>query len=117
MMDTFNRFLNTKQEQNKSLSDYYNRFKQECDTINSLFETKIFDAASEKLSEYTSAASTTEQDIIEKGSFDAFASVVLLRYSDQDNYGTLLDTMTTTLALGTNIFQNKRESARRAVNL
>jgi hypothetical protein len=111
MMDTFNRFLNTKQEQNESLSDYYNRFKQECDTINSLFETKIFDAASEILSEYTSAASTTEHDIIEKGSFDAFASVVLLRYSDQDKYGTLLDTMTTTLALGTNIFPRTKEKA------
>jgi hypothetical protein len=66
----------------------------------SIFGTKIFDHASEKLEEYTNATSSTEQDEIKKNSFNAFASVVLLRNSDQNKYGTLLDTMTTTLALG-----------------
>jgi hypothetical protein len=44
----------------------------------------IFDAASEKLSESTSAACAAEQDVIKKSLFDVFASVVLLRNSDQD---------------------------------
>jgi hypothetical protein len=101
-MDALNRFLNTKQEHNESLSDYYARFGQEFDT-KSIFGTKIFDQASEKLDEYTNTTSSTEQNKI-KSSFNAFASVVLLRNSDQNKYGTLLDTMTTTLALGTNVF-------------
>jgi hypothetical protein len=76
-----------------------------------VFGTKIFEAASEKLDEYTSTTSTIKQDAIKKGSFDAFASVILLRNSDQNKYGTLLDTMTTTLALGSNVFPKTKEKA------
>jgi hypothetical protein len=65
-MDALNRFLNTKQEHNESLSDYYARFGQEFDTIKSIFGTKIFDHASEKLEEYTNTTSSTEQDKIKK---------------------------------------------------
>jgi hypothetical protein len=108
---TLNRFLNTKQEHNESLSDYYARFGQEFDTIKSIFGTKIFDHASEKLEEYTNTTSRTEKDEIKKSSFNAFAIVVLLRNSDQNKYGTLLDTMTTTLALGTNVFPKTKEKA------
>jgi hypothetical protein len=110
-MDTLNRFLNTKQEHNESLSDNYARFKQEYDAIKSVFGTKIFEAASEKLDEYTSTTSTIKQDAIKKGSFDAFASVILVRNSDQNKYGTLLDTRTTVLALGSNVFPKTKEKA------
>jgi hypothetical protein len=110
-MDALNRSLNTKQDHNESLSDYYARFGQEFDTIKSIFGTKIFDQASEKLEDYTNTTSSTERDKIKKISFNAFASVVLLRNSDQNNYGTLLETMTTTLALGTNVFPKTKEKA------
>jgi hypothetical protein len=65
-MDALNRFLNTKQEHNESLSDYYARFGQEFDTIKSIFGTKTFDHASENLEEYTNATSSSEQDEIKK---------------------------------------------------
>jgi hypothetical protein len=77
-MDACNRFLNTKQEHKESLSDYYARFKQEYDTIKSLFGTKIFDAGSEKLNEYTSTTSTTKQDAIKKRSFNALLSCYVI---------------------------------------
>jgi hypothetical protein len=65
-MDALNRFLNTSQEYNESLSDYYARFGQEFETIKSILGTKIFSHASEKLEEYTNATSTSDQDAIKK---------------------------------------------------
>jgi hypothetical protein len=41
-MDALNRFLNTRQEHNESLSDYYARFGQEFDTIKVDIRNKDF---------------------------------------------------------------------------
>jgi hypothetical protein len=60
-MDSMTKFLSIKQEANEPLSDYFNRYKKDYDTSKALFGTKIFDAATEKLIEYTTAHSSTER--------------------------------------------------------
>jgi hypothetical protein len=57
-IEQISRFLNLKQGSHESLSDYFKRFSQELDSFRTLFGSKIFNKACEKLEAYATAADT-----------------------------------------------------------
>jgi hypothetical protein len=108
-MHGMRRFLLMKQNPEEQLSDYYKRFTQEYDTFKAQFGSKIFDEASERLSEYATATTAADKSVLKQSMFDTFASLLLLRGSDQNKYGSLLQTMTTSFSLGTDNYPRTKE--------
>jgi hypothetical protein len=54
-MEQMSRFLNLEQGSDESLSDYSKRFSQELDSFKTLFGSKMFNTACEKLEDYSAA--------------------------------------------------------------
>jgi hypothetical protein len=89
-INQMSRFLNLKQGSHESLSDYSKRFSQELYSFKTLFGRKIFNTACEKLEDYATAADT---DKFKKDIFDAFTSILFMKNSDQQKYGSLRQTL------------------------
>jgi hypothetical protein len=109
-IDSVDRLWDTKQGHEEHLSDFYKRFTQECDTYKAQLGSRVFDEACERLSEYVNDSSR-EKNKINNDMFETVASMMLLRNSDQDKYGSLLETLSTNFSLGNDDYPKTREKA------
>jgi hypothetical protein len=90
LTEGISRMLNLKQSENKGLLDYVKRFKESRDIIKSHVGTDILDKFVENTLEYRDESNTTLKQEMKDGAFDRWMAYLLIRNSDQANYGSLL---------------------------
>jgi hypothetical protein len=85
------RMLNIKQMENEGLMGYVKRFKQSHDITKSHVGTDILDKFVENTREYQDEADILKKDTLKEKAFQKWMAYLLMRNSDQNKYGTLLN--------------------------
>ena len=84
------RLLNIRQQENEHLNEYVKRFKQLRDVLRSHVGTEIFNHFVEHTEEHRSADSALKLEL-KDGSFERLMAYVLIRNSDQQKYGSMVN--------------------------
>jgi len=90
--EAISRLINFKQQDNESLLDYTNRFKQARDVLKSHIGTHFLELFIKNQSTYKSASSTKQTEMISEA-WDKWLAYLLIKSSDDKKYKKLKETM------------------------
>ena len=109
--DAMKNLLYIKQQDNEPLLDYAKRFKQARDVLKSHVGTKILDEFVETTREYKEDDDDDERTKLKEEAFGRWSAYMLVKNSDQNKFGSLLNGMTTQYAMGNNQFPKNVQKA------
>lgn len=96
---------------NEPLLDYAKRFKQARDVLKSHVGTRILDEFVETTREYKDDSDVDNRKLLKEEAFGRWSAYMLLKNSDQNKFGSLLNGMTTQYAMGNNQFPKNVQKA------
>jgi hypothetical protein len=96
------RMLNIKQQENEQLLDYIKRFKQFRDITKSHVGTDILDTFVENTREYRDESDAAAKKAMKVGAFNKWMSYLLLRNSDPNKYGSMINGLISQFSMGNN---------------
>jgi hypothetical protein len=94
--------LNIKQLEGEQLLEYIKRFKQFRDFTKSHVGTDILDTFVENTREYRDETDAPTQKLMKIGAFNKWMAYLLLRNSDQQKYGSLMNGLISQFSMGNN---------------
>ena len=89
VVETLVKFLNLKQQEDESLLQYSERFKEQRNVLKAQCGTHFLNGFVERTREYRDETDDDEKDQLKEEAYEKFIACVLLRNSDQAKYGTL----------------------------
>ena len=104
LTEAISRMINLKQMDNEQLLDYVKRFKQTRDIMSSHMGTEILDKFVENTTEYKSIdeENVVARKELKSEAFGKWMAFLLIRNSDQNKYGKLLDGLVSQFSMGNN---------------
>jgi hypothetical protein len=90
LYDTLERFFTCKMEENESVHAFNQRMKTAITGLKCVLGEKAFHDFATRTERYQSCSTKGEKDECQKGSFEAFTSIAILKNLDQKRYGNIL---------------------------
>ena len=106
LTEAMSRMINLKQMEQEQLLDYVKRFKQTRDIMSSHMGTDILDKFMENTSAYKDEQDDVKKAEMKSGAFNKWMAFLLIRNSDMNKYGKLLDGMVSQFSMGNNQYPN-----------
>ena len=117
VVETINRMLKLRQNDNESLTDYLTRFKSQQHVLKAQLGTNFLDYMVENTAEYkniaasTPQAKTDAQQMMKKEAFNRTFAYIFVRNSSREKYGDLKKQLISQFSFGTNQYPATLESA------
>ena len=116
MLTAMRRFLNFRQRDEEDLSDYVQRFKDECNTFISYVGRQIWDWYAEQLPEYATLPDDIAKQTLKTDTFKAICGYLLIDCCDRSKYKSLVDSLSSHFSRGNDQYPTTVEAASDMLN-